>query len=82
MLLKKKKPPTTRRRFAHPWIELDYLCKKIRFWLYVRKDRHRAGRFVQRFESVLDQVPDNDMAIIRQEGLALFNELTDRKSVV
>ena len=75
MLLKKKKPPTTQRRFTSPWLELDYLCTKVRFWLYTRKAKHRAERYLKRLENVLAHVPENEVAIIRQEGFALLHEL-------
>src|SRR5438128_183318 len=81
MLLRKKKPPTTQRRFTHPWLELAYLCKKIRFWLYARKDKHRADRYFPRLQRVLKEVPPEDMAIIRHEGLALLGEFTGDLSI-
>ena len=76
MLTIKKKPPATQRRFVHPWMELDYLRKKVRFWLYARKDKGRAVRYAKRLQRVLGQVPQDDLAIIQQEGLALLGELT------
>ena len=38
MLTKKIKTPNTQRSFASPWAELDYLCAKVRYWLYRRKE--------------------------------------------
>jgi hypothetical protein len=75
MIRKKPEPPVTRRRFANSWGELDYLCKKIRYWLYTRKQKVRAERFLERLERVLSDLPENDLAIVRQEGLALLCEL-------
>ncbi|HEV2969658.1 MAG TPA: hypothetical protein VGY55_06685 [Pirellulales bacterium] len=75
MIRKLPKPPATQRRFASSWAELDYLCKKIRYWLYSRKQTASAQRYVDRLERVLRDVPDNDMAIIREEALALLSEL-------
>jgi hypothetical protein len=69
------KPPITKRRFGNTWGELDYLCKKVRYWLYARKQRPRAERYLDRLERVLHDLPENDMAIIREEGLALLSEL-------
>src|SRR6266478_3262038 len=80
MILKKSKPPATQRRFASPWAELDYLCKKIHYWLYSRNNRVRAARYEVRLEQVLNDVPKNDVAIIRHEGLALLHELRDELS--
>lgn len=75
MMPKKSKPPATQRRFASAWSELDYLCKKISYWLYTRKQRTGAERYQERLEQVLHDLPENDLAIIRQEGLALLYEL-------
>ena len=72
---KPPEPPTTQRRFATIWGELDYVCKKIRYWLYARKQRARAERYLQRLAVILHELPENDIAIIRAEGLALFHEL-------
>ena len=75
MIAKKQRPPTTQRVFRSPWSELDYLCKKIHYWLYTRKEKPKADRYVGRLKRVLGEAPENDLAIIRHEGLALFNEL-------
>jgi hypothetical protein len=74
---KMPKPPTTERRFANSWGELAYLCRKIRYWLYKRKQRARAEHYRNRLTMVLHDLPENDLAIIREEGLALFCELED-----
>jgi hypothetical protein len=74
---KMPKPPTTERRFGNSWGELAYLCRKIRFWLYTRKQRARAAHYLDRLEGVLGNLPENDLAIIREEGWALFCELND-----
>lgn len=75
MIRKKSVPPLTRRSFASIWDELEYLCKKVHYWLYTRKERRHAERYRDRLERVLHDLPENDMAIIRQEGLALLSEL-------
>jgi hypothetical protein len=54
---------------------LDYVCKKIRYWLYSTKQRARADRYLARLQRVLKSLPENDSAIIREEGLALVGEL-------
>jgi hypothetical protein len=71
------KPPITQRRFATSWGELHYVCKKIRFWLYGRKQKSRAERFRERLQRVLNDLPANDRAIIREEALALLHELKE-----
>ena len=67
--------PVTKRRFANPWAELDYLCKKIRYWLYIRKNKTYAHRYLDRLEGVLKELPENNEAILREEALALLKEL-------
>ena len=56
-------------------MELVYLCGKLRYWLYTRKQRTRAERYSPRLQRVLRALPKDDLAIIRQEGLALLCEL-------
>jgi hypothetical protein len=75
MIHEKSKPPLTQRSFANCWGELDYLCNKLRYWLYIRKQKTRAKRYLDRLERVLDDLPENELAIIREEGLALLYEL-------
>lgn len=77
---KKLLPPMTRRLFANSWSELDYLCKKIDYWLYAREQRTRAERYRDRLERVLNELPENNRAILREEGLALLYELQGRIS--
>jgi len=62
--LKQKKPPTTLRRFTHPWTELDYLCKKVRYWLYVRKDKHPSRPICEAVATRAQSSSGHDMAII------------------
>ncbi|HEX3314702.1 MAG TPA: hypothetical protein VHR72_07400 [Gemmataceae bacterium] len=71
-------PPPTKRSFANPWGELDYLCRKLRYWLYTRSDKGRAERFVGRLEKVLRKVPEESSAILRQEALAILCEMKDQ----
>ena len=75
MTHKQAKPPCTQRRFASLWGELDYLCQKVRFWLYTKKQKSRAERYLDRLGKILRELPENDAAILREEGLALFYEL-------
>jgi hypothetical protein len=76
MIDRNGKPPATVRSFASDWSELDYLCQKVRYWLYARGQRSTALRYQDRLQRVLEELPENDSAIIRQEGLALLSELT------
>jgi hypothetical protein len=72
---KSMKPPITQRTFVNAWGELDYICKKIRYWLYASKQKPRAARYLERLEHVLAELPENDSAIIKEEGFALLYEL-------
>jgi hypothetical protein len=69
------KPPRTQRIFTDCWGELDYLCKKMRYWLYTKKQKSRAEHYMERLARVLRKLPQNDRAIIREESLALLHEL-------
>ena len=75
MIVKKKKPPPTERAFRSPWFELDYLCTKIDYWLYNRQECAKARRYLTRLRKVLEKLPENDLAIVRQEGWSLLYEL-------
>ncbi len=75
MISRKVSPPSTERNFATVWGELDYLCRKIQFWLYTRKRKGQAEKFVARLEGVLTRLPRNESAIVREDGLALLCEL-------
>jgi hypothetical protein len=83
MIDREQKPPRAQRRFRSIWGELVYVCKKIHYWLYIRKDKTSAHRFLSRLKRILEQLPENDMAIVRAEGLALFHELQgDRNTAI
>ncbi|HUY89733.1 MAG TPA: hypothetical protein VMV10_13435 [Pirellulales bacterium] len=75
MLLQAHAPPKTRRAFSNGWDELDYLCKKIRYWLYLEKRSDIARRYLNRLDRTLKALPKNSVAILREEGLALLYEL-------
>jgi hypothetical protein len=69
------RPPATQRRFGGVWAELDYVCKKINFWLFTKRRRSRAGRYLDRLDQILLKLPENDLAILGWEGRALSCEL-------
>jgi hypothetical protein len=68
-------PPITRRRITSNWGELDYLCQKTRYWLYLREKKSSAGRYTGRLAKVFRELPTNEVAILREEGFALLYEL-------
>ena len=78
MTLKKLKPPSNRRTFANVWAELDYLCRKISFWLYKKHKAANARPYAKRLASVLKALPPSDGAILREEAFALLHELQGR----
>jgi hypothetical protein len=75
VIRKKLAPPKTQRKFTTPWGELDYLCQKINYWLHIQAHKPRAERYLDRLQRVLRELPENDMAIVREEGFALLYEL-------
>lgn len=79
-LMKEHAPPRTRRTFTNGWDELDYLCKKIRYWLYLEKRSDKARRYLDRLERILKALPKNRAAILREEGLGLLYELRGEAS--
>jgi len=78
MIRKTPKPPTTRRSFTDLWVELDYLCKKVHYWLHVRKIKAGAYRYRARLAQAVRRLPENKMAILREEACALLHELQGR----
>lgn len=59
-----------------PWGELEWVCAKVHNLWYVRRRKAQAVRvYLPRLEDVLSRIPENDMAILRSEGLALLHEL-------
>jgi hypothetical protein len=75
MPAKHPSPPRTQRRFRTVWGELDYVCKRIHYWLYRRRTPAIARRYLGRLERLIHELPDNDLAILREEALALRDEL-------
>jgi hypothetical protein len=75
MIRHEPRPPVTRRRFTNGWAELEYLCKKIHYWLYTRGQSARARRYLHRLERVLHDLTRKQGAILREEALALLHEL-------
>jgi hypothetical protein len=73
-------PPKTQRKFGTIWGELDYVRKKIHYWWYIKKAKASAKRYLGRLERILEQLPEDNMAIIREEGLALLHELKGQRS--
>ena len=79
MAPRSQQTPKTQRRFGTPWGELSYVCRRIHHCLYVKKSPSSARRYLSRLEGLLDNLPENEMAILREEGLALLHELKGQK---
>jgi hypothetical protein len=75
VIRRKSLAPSSRRNVAGDWGELDYLCKKVHYWLYARKQKSGATRYRDRLARVLRDLPRNNLAILRHDGLALLYEL-------
>jgi hypothetical protein len=71
----KYKAPKSQKRFSTVWGELAYLCQKVHYWLHEQHRRANARHYQSRLEQVLNELPENDQAIIREEGWALLCEL-------
>ena len=69
------KPPPTKRKFAHPWGEIDYLYHKALYWLYEREDRRRAASYARRLSPILDREDARSEAILGAACRALIAEL-------
>lgn len=69
------KPPVTRKRFHGEWDELEYLYRKIIYWLYGRGDLRRALDFRDRFEQLLWQIATSHDAIFGEECWSILSEL-------
>src|SRR5438093_10111822 len=77
MIASKRRLGKTRKTSKNIWGQLADVCGKIREHLYVNHDKRSARRFQRRLELIMKQLPENDLAIIRQEGAALLSELKD-----
>src|SRR5260370_37120568 len=76
MIGSKHKSRILRKPGRHIWAELADICRKIHVRLYGRNhDKRSAQRYQHRLEHIMNQLPENDLAIIRQEGAALLSEL-------
>lgn len=73
--------PPAKKKFGTIWGELDYLCKRIHFWWYVRGDKASAKRYLRHLERVMKELPENDLAIVREEGLAWLYQLKGENSL-
>jgi hypothetical protein len=72
---KHDKPSERRIRIANIWAELERVCERIHYCWYTKGDRTLARRYLGRLDRILKKLPDNDMAIIREEGAAWSHQL-------
>jgi len=61
----------------HVWRKLADVCEVLRQLMYEDRDLAKAKMQLPKLEALLEQLPDNDVAIIRAEGFALLHELKD-----
>jgi hypothetical protein len=77
----RQQPRRTQRKFGTIWGELSHVCDRIHRLLYSKRDKATARRlYLSRLERILENLPENDMAILRAEGLAQLNELKGNKT--
>ena len=60
---------------AKIWGRLSDVCGRIHKWLYGKSDRNRALKTLPKLEDLLSALPEDEMAIVRWEGYALYHEL-------
>jgi hypothetical protein len=55
---------------------LEHVCARIHDLWYIKQKKALAAKtYLPRLELILGNLPENNMAILRAEGLALFHEL-------
>jgi len=75
MIGSKTKSPKSTTKAVDVWGELDKVCRKLHSYLYGKQDKASAKRYQARLEKILERLPANDSAILREEGAALLGEL-------
>jgi hypothetical protein len=72
----KQRPRKARRKSQTLWGELQSICTKIHQLRYGKGNKaSSASRYLPRLDRILRELPPNDMAILREEGLAQLYEL-------
>src|SRR5579863_4492633 len=64
--------PKAERRFVSNRHELRYVCDKVRYWLYTRKNETVATRYQDRLQRLLKTIPSRDIAIQVAEARVLL----------
>lgn len=64
-----------RQKNKKPWRELSSLCKKMAFWLYTSHESDIAHSHCNQLRNILQEIPKNDMSVLREEGYAILCEL-------
>lgn len=59
------------------WGELSKVCERVHAHLYESGNRAAARKYSSRLRQITEELPENDVAIVRAEALALLCELTD-----
>lgn len=58
------------------WGELSEVCERVHYHLYESGNETAAKRYRLRLRRIIGDLPDNDVAILKEEALALLCELT------
>jgi len=81
MLQSRYQPAKRRKKAGNAWGQLEAICRKVHAALYERRDKISARRYRRRLEQALAQLPENDIAILREEGIALLHELRSENAL-
>ncbi|HVA51560.1 MAG TPA: hypothetical protein VNH11_34785 [Pirellulales bacterium] len=75
--MKRDYEPDARATSPALWRELGEVCQRVHRHLYENGNKTAARRYRRRLEKLTRELPDNDLAILREEALALLHELDD-----
>lgn len=75
--MKRDYEPDAKSSSAAIWRELSDICQRVHRHLYQNGNKAAARRYRRRLECMTGELPDNDMAILREEAMALLHELAD-----
>jgi hypothetical protein len=70
----KAKPPLKRRKFANDWDEIEYLYRKLLYWLYEREDAGKAKPYAERLKALLAATDPGHESILGEECWSLIFE--------
>ena len=69
--------PRAKSESALIWADLGVVCQRVHHHLYEICNKTAAKRYRRRLERITHELPENDLAILKEEALALLYELAD-----